>query len=49
MKPTPHALHVDPVKPEEQVHVQAVLPLFEVTELAWLLQWADVVHLVHVG
>ena len=44
MYPTRHALHVDPVKPEEHAHVQAVLPLFEVTELAWLLQWTDAVH-----
>ena len=46
MNPTAQALqpNVDPVKPAEQVHEHAVSPEFDVTELARLLQWTDVVH-----
>ena len=44
-----HVLHDDPLKPVEQVHAHAVISLLEVTELAWLLQWMDNEHGVHVG
>ena len=37
-------LHVGPVNPGEQVHVHAVLPTFDVTDAAWLLQCVDAVH-----
>ena len=48
--PTLQVLHVGPVNPVEQVHVHAVLPLFDVTDAAWLVQSAAAdVHCVHVG
>ena len=33
------ALQVVPVNPVEQVHVHAVLPTFDATDAAWLLQF----------
>ena len=35
------------MNPFEQVHVQDVIPTFVVTDDAWLLQCAAVVHCVH--
>ena len=49
MYPTPQASQAVPVNPVEQVHVHAVLPTFDVTDAAWLLQCVDAVHWAHVG
>ena len=49
MYPTLQVLHVGPVNPVEQVHVHAVLPLFDVTDAAWLVQCVAILHWVHVG
>ena len=44
MYPTLQVLHVGPVNPVEQVHVHAVLPLFDVTDAAWLVQCVAIEH-----
>ena len=43
------SLHVAPCTPDMHVHSHAVLLLFEVTDVALLLQWAAIVHCVQVG
>ena len=49
MKPALQALQMVPTNPVEQVQVHAVLPMFDATDAAWLLQWVAVVHWTHVG
>ena len=49
VKPTPQVLQAAPPNEYEQVHVHAVLPTFDVTDAAWLVQCAAVVHWVHAG
>ena len=49
MYPESQALQVVPMNPVEQVHVQAVLPMFDATDAARPLQWVAVVHWAHVG
>ena len=44
-----HSLHVVPACAASQVHAHMVLAVFDVTAVLKPLQWAALVHFVHVG